>query len=249
MAADLDTLQDRVSPSAIVERRNRSPATLSRTISWGLGTTTRIRTRPHTCWAARHSTRLVHRLACQPVELDGDPVGGAPSGARPWSLRRSVRAVDQPRMVDTPEPQWPIPVRRFRQACQSSRWQDRAVNSGEQVWVDILTTQEVVAVGLRTILETADSPFPITTRGTQDAEPDVVLYDVIKLQVEDGADLDYWLKDTGSTVIAVVRTLRPDLGARAMAKGVEWAIDLGITADELVRVIQDAIAGNLEESP
>jgi DNA-binding NarL/FixJ family response regulator len=123
------------------------------------------------------------------------------------------------------------------------------VNSGEQVWVDILTTQEVVAVGLRTILETADSPFPITTRGTQDAEPDVVLYDVIKLQVEDGADLDYWLKDTGSTVIAVVRTLRPDLGARAMAKGVEWAIDLGITADELVRVIQDAIAGNLEESP
>jgi DNA-binding NarL/FixJ family response regulator len=123
------------------------------------------------------------------------------------------------------------------------------VRSGDVVWVDVLTTQEVVAVGLRTILETAASPFPITTSGAQGAEPDVVLYDVIKLHVEDGADLDYWLKDTASTVIAVVRTLRPDLGARAMAKGVEWAIDLGITADELVRVIQDAIAGNLEQSP
>jgi DNA-binding NarL/FixJ family response regulator len=117
------------------------------------------------------------------------------------------------------------------------------------VWVGVLTTQEVVAVGLKTILETAASPFPITTTGAEGAEPDVVLYDVIKLHVEDGADLDYWLKDTGSTVIAVVRTLRPDLGARAMEKGVEWAIDLGITADQLVRVIQDAIAGNLDQSP
>jgi DNA-binding NarL/FixJ family response regulator len=123
------------------------------------------------------------------------------------------------------------------------------VRSGDVVWVDVLTTQEVVAIGLKTILETATSPFPITTSGAEGAEPDVVLYDVIKLHVEDGADLDYWLKDTASTVIAVVRTLRPDLGARAMEKGVEWAIDLGITADELVRVIQDAIAGNLEQSP
>jgi DNA-binding NarL/FixJ family response regulator len=126
---------------------------------------------------------------------------------------------------------------------------DFAVRSDDAVWVDVLTTQEVVAVGLKTILETATSPFPITTSGAEGAEPDVVLYDVIKLHVEDGADLDYWLKDTASTVIAVVRTLRPDLGARAMGKGVEWAIDLGITADELVRVIQDAIAGNLDQSP
>src|SRR4051794_15226399 len=135
-----------------------------------------------------------------------------------------------------------------RTSVRLDRWDDREVRSGDAVWVDVLTTQEVVAVGLRTILETAASPFPITTSGTEGAEPDVVLYDVIKLHVEDGADLDYWLKDTGSTVIAVVRTLRPDLGARAMAKGVEWAIDLGITADDLIGVIQDAIAGHLDES-
>ena len=49
-------------------------------------------------------------------------------------------------------------------------------------------------------------------------------------------------------MIAIDRTLRPELGARAKEKGVEWAIDLGITADELVAVIRDAIAGNLEDN-
>ena len=58
------------------------------------------------------------------------------------------------------------------------------------VWVEIMTTQEVVAVGLRTILEDAEGGLTITTQGpldaAADAEPDVVLYDVIKLHEEDG---------------------------------------------------------------
>ena len=117
------------------------------------------------------------------------------------------------------------------------------------VWVRIDTTQEVVAVGLRTILETATGPFDITTTGPTGDEPDVVLYDVIHMRDGDDSGLDYWLTETASTVIAINRTLRPELGARAKAKGVEWAIDLGITADELVAVIRDAIAGNLEDNP
>ena len=116
------------------------------------------------------------------------------------------------------------------------------------MWVEILTTQQVVAVGLRTILESAAAPFEIVTSGPMGAEPDVVLYDVIKLHVEDGIDLDYWLKESASTVIAIDRTLRPDLGAQARERGVEWGITLGITAEELVGVIQDAIAGTLEDS-
>ena len=117
------------------------------------------------------------------------------------------------------------------------------------VWVRIETTQEVVTVGLRTILETADGPFHITTTGPTGDEPDVVLYDVIHMRDGDDSGLDYWLTETASTVIAIDRTLRPELGARAKEKGVEWAIDLGITADELVAVIRDAIAGNLEDNP
>ena len=117
------------------------------------------------------------------------------------------------------------------------------------VWVCIETTQEVVTVGLRTILETAAGPFDITTTGPTGDEPDVVLYDVIHMRDGDDSGLDYWLTETASTVIAIDRTLRPELGARAKEKGVEWAIDLGITADELVAVIRDAIAGNLEDNP
>ena len=121
--------------------------------------------------------------------------------------------------------------------------------SSELVWVCIETTQEVVTVGLRTILETASGPFHITTTGPIGDEPDVVLYDVIHMRDGDDSGLDHWLTETASTVIAIDRTLRPELGARAKEKGVEWAIDLGITADELVAVIRDAIAGHLEDNP
>jgi DNA-binding NarL/FixJ family response regulator len=116
------------------------------------------------------------------------------------------------------------------------------------VRVGILTTQEVVAVGLRAILENAVSPFLITTEIPAGVEPDVVLYDVIKLVDEDGNDLDYWLTESSSTVIAIDRTLRPSLVAFAREKGVEWSITLGVTAIELVTVIQDAVSGNLDDS-
>ena len=112
----------------------------------------------------------------------------------------------------------------------------------------IETPQEVVRTGLRTILENAPGPFAITTTGPVGDEPDVVLYDVIHLRDGDDSDLGYWLKQTASTVIAIDRTLRPELGTRAKELGVEWAIDLGITGDQLVAVIADAIEGNLDDN-
>jgi DNA-binding NarL/FixJ family response regulator len=117
------------------------------------------------------------------------------------------------------------------------------------VWVEVETTQEVVTVGLRTILETASGPLQITTTGPTGDEPDVVLYDVIHMRDGDDSGLVHWLTNTASTVIAIDTTLRPELGARAKEKRVEWAIDLSIRADELVAVIRDAIAGNLEDNP
>jgi len=118
----------------------------------------------------------------------------------------------------------------------------------DTVWVQIVTTQRVVEVGLRTILESASAPFTITTSGPTDADPDVVLFDVIILRDGDSGQLESWLKESAATVIAVDRTLRPELGANARAAGVEWGIDLGITAVDLVRVIEAAIAGTLEDS-
>jgi DNA-binding NarL/FixJ family response regulator len=116
----------------------------------------------------------------------------------------------------------------------------------ESVWVDIRTTQRIVELGLRTMLERAQAPFEIRTEGPPETQPDVVLYDVINLNEGSGDDLDLLLKHSISTVIAVNRTLKPDLGTRAREKGVEWAITLDISDDELVQVIQDAIAGTLD---
>ena len=118
----------------------------------------------------------------------------------------------------------------------------------DRVWVEIATTQQVVEIGLRTILESAVAPFQITTHGPTDAEPDVVLFDVIHLQEGDMTDLERWLADTSTTVIAIDRTLRPELGAHAREKGVEWSITLGITSEQLVQLITEAVSGRLEDS-
>jgi DNA-binding NarL/FixJ family response regulator len=124
----------------------------------------------------------------------------------------------------------------------------RIVGEGSKsVWVDIRTTQQVVAAGLRAILDTAVGPLELTFDGPASGQPDVVLYDVINLNDGNGADLDYLLRHTVSTVIAIDRTLKPELGIRARDKGVEWAITLDISPDELVAVIEDAVSGHLED--
>jgi DNA-binding NarL/FixJ family response regulator len=117
------------------------------------------------------------------------------------------------------------------------------------LWVEIVTSQDVVAAGLRTILETELGSMVFTTVGPVDGEPDVVLYDVIGLHEGDGADLDHWIKQTGSTVIAVGRELRPDLGAIALDRGAEAVVSIGVSTEDLVEVIRAAAEGTLDDSP
>ena len=54
-----------------------------------------------------------------------------------------------------------------------------------RLWVDIDSPQEVVATGLRHILETRFGASVFMTVGPTDGEPDVVLYDVISLAARD----------------------------------------------------------------
>jgi DNA-binding NarL/FixJ family response regulator len=116
------------------------------------------------------------------------------------------------------------------------------------VWVQIVTTQRVVELGLRAMLAGISAPFTLTTSGPAVADPDVVLFDVICLRDGDTSELDSWIKETDTTVIAIDRTLRPELGIQARARGVEWSIDLGISDMDFVQVIQEAITGTLEDS-
>jgi DNA-binding NarL/FixJ family response regulator len=116
------------------------------------------------------------------------------------------------------------------------------------VWVQIVTTQRVVELGLRAMLAGISAPFILSTSGPAVADPDVVLFDVICMREGDTTELDSWIKDTDTTVIAIDRTLRPELGIQARAHGVEWSIDLGISDADFVQVIREAITGTLEES-
>ena len=119
----------------------------------------------------------------------------------------------------------------------------------KSVWVDIRRPSKWLPSASAPSWNKPAGPFEITLDAPAAGhEPDIVLYDVINLNDGNGSDLEYLLKDTVSTVIAIDRTLKPELGTRAKEKGVEWAITLDITPDDLVAVIYDAASGHLEQS-
>ncbi len=112
--------------------------------------------------------------------------------------------------------------------------------------VGIVTPHDVVAVGLRSMLAGAQPPLRVVDVG--DEEPDVVLYDVIGLVDGDTDELDHWVKESASTVVAMTRPLRPDLGALALERGAEAAIALHASTDDIVSVVASACAGTLDDS-
>jgi len=116
------------------------------------------------------------------------------------------------------------------------------------LWVEIISTHDVVSAGLRAIIQAELGSHVFTTVGPVDGEPDLIFYDVIGLHEGDGSDLDHWVKDTASTVIAVTRDLRPDLTALAFDKGAQAAIPIGVAAAELIDAVQAAMTGSVEDA-
>ena len=116
--------------------------------------------------------------------------------------------------------------------------------------MDIDTPQEVVATGLRTILETEFGASLFATVGPVNGEPNVILYDVIGMVSGDFAELDRLRQQTGSVVIAVSYDgLRPDLETLALQRGAAAVVPLGVSAAQLTEVIQAAIEGTLDDVP
>src|SRR5688500_12767924 len=83
----------------------------------------------------------------------------------------------------------------------------------------VVTSQPVVSAGINGLLVGRHGDLVVTTEGPEDGEPDVVFFDVIELHNGDGTDLDHWISQTSSVVIAVTRELRPDLGSEAVERG------------------------------
>ena len=110
----------------------------------------------------------------------------------------------------------------------------------------IISAHEIVHTGLEGMFATrpgAVEVIPLDPGAPDDQQPDVILYDVFGLHDGEGEDLDRFVKDYDSAVVAMARDLRPDLAARALAKGVDACVTLAGDVDEILEVIRSAVAG------
>jgi len=110
----------------------------------------------------------------------------------------------------------------------------------------IVSAHEIVPTGLAGMFATRPGAIEVVDLdlGAPDEDqPDVILYDVYGLHEGEGDDLDSYIKDTHSAVVALARDLRPDLAARAVARGVDACVSMAGDVDEILDVIRSAVAG------
>ncbi len=113
--------------------------------------------------------------------------------------------------------------------------------------VAVITPHDIVTLGLRSMVAAAVPPLRLVDADGPE-QPDVLLYDVVGLLDGDTDDLDHWIKESPSTVIALTRPLRPDLGAVALERGAAAVVPLSGPETEIVGVVHSAAAGTLDDS-
>jgi DNA-binding NarL/FixJ family response regulator len=112
--------------------------------------------------------------------------------------------------------------------------------------VAVISPHEVVARGVAAMLDNYPDRALVTSLPSvwvKAPAADVVLYDTLALQSCDGADLDHLLLHTPAHVLIYSHDMRPDLRARAQAKGCVAWISMSCSAEELVEAIEKAAVG------
>lgn len=104
---------------------------------------------------------------------------------------------------------------------------------------------DVVEGGLRSILREARELDVMDDFPHFGVIPDVVVYDVVGVESDDGAELLGFIQDQQSAVVVVGRHQRPDLAARAMAHGAAAYVSLEADSAEILAVIRKAAGGEL----
>ena len=79
--------------------------------------------------------------------------------------------------------------------------------------------------------------------------PDVVLYDAVAIQRDDGAELAAMVQAREAAVVVVGRDLRPALAARAAALGAVGYVSLEASASAILSVIREAAGGEVSSPP
>lgn len=89
---------------------------------------------------------------------------------------------------------------------------------------------------------------PLPRVWTEPVEAEVILYDTMCLHGNDGSHLDRLIA-TGAKILIYSRVMRPDLRARAIAKGCSFWVSMGTTAQELVEAIELRLEDRLRPGP
>jgi DNA-binding NarL/FixJ family response regulator len=116
------------------------------------------------------------------------------------------------------------------------------------VRVAVYSPDQIVFEGVRAMLGRHPERVLLVPppRRPDEADPDVVLYDVLALLDGDTEPLRYLVDMTASKVLAAGRDLRPDLVGQALATGVDGFFSLGVDEDDLVAAVESAVTGWVE---
>jgi DNA-binding NarL/FixJ family response regulator len=117
---------------------------------------------------------------------------------------------------------------------------------GRPILVAVAGAHEIVAGGLRCMLASADDIEILERCSWFGTIPDVVVYDVLGIDADGGAELCTLIKRSDSSVIVVGRDLRPDLAARALAQGAAGCFSLESDRDSVLSLIRAAARGELD---
>lgn len=141
------------------------------------------------------------------------------------------------------------PTRRCLKTCwESFTWDGaRGIASSMAIVVAVAGAGDIVTGGLRHILGRApdlevmhDYPTTFLDAGVL---PDVVLYDVVQMNRDGGAQLAELVNAHAAAIVVVGRELRPDLATRAIAAGAAGCVSLEAPASEVLSIIREAAGG------
>jgi DNA-binding NarL/FixJ family response regulator len=122
--------------------------------------------------------------------------------------------------------------------------------TGSRTLVSIAGANDIVAGGLRALLDSETDVDIIDGLPRLGTVPDVIVYDAIGVEVDGGAELFALIKESESAVLVLGRDLRPDLASRAMAHGAAGWVSIEAGRAEVLALIRRAADGALgDEHP
>jgi DNA-binding NarL/FixJ family response regulator len=116
----------------------------------------------------------------------------------------------------------------------------------EPILVAVAGAHDIVEAGLRTLLAEACGVVVMTRFPDFGTVPDVIVYDAIGIELDGGAEVTAFAKESESAVVVMSRDQRPDLAARALARGASGYFSIECGRAEVIAMIQAAARGDLE---